>query len=434
MSDSVPYSLSPSPEFTALCQAQIALLTQELQAAWGIVYLTKGWVNSRETQLIPVVIYPSRESIPIQNEAIQDLPKIWLKSSSLALPQANSSQFTSAIEANDQLAVWDKDLEQERQIILPLIYEQRMMGLLVTRRNERKWNQQELAQIEKIAETLAIACFLDQRQKWYQIQLQEQHEQHELERDRLDNLLHQLRNPLTALKTFGKLLLKRFLSDESNQPIIQGILRESDRLQELLQEFEAEIEQHTPTPTIELSSLTEGLPEDKQGASVRFLLPSASVALEPVSVHEMLDPLINSAQAIAQEKKITLKTDLPDDLPLVQANSKALREVFSNLLDNALKYTPQGGIVSLTTQVLPTILEIRITDTGCGIPEEDQTHLFERHYRGVQAHSDIPGTGLGLAIAKELIEQMEGEIKVTSPLHPHSEHPGTMITVCLLLP
>lgn len=425
------HSLSPSPEFIALCQAQMVLLTQELQATWGIVYLTKGWVNIRETQLIPVVVYPSRESITVQNEYLQELPKIWLKSSSpLALPLAGTSNLPLAIES-ESLSVWEKDLEQERQIILPLVYEQTMMGLLVTRRNERKWNQQELDQIEKIAETIAIACFLEQRQKWYQEQLKEQQEQQELERDRLDNLLHQLRNPLTALKTFGKLLLKRFLADDTNQPIIQGILRESDRLTELLQEFEAEIEQRTSeAPIIELNSLTEA---DQHESSVRFLLPSSSVALEAVSVIDILEPLISSGQAIAQEKKITLNSNLSEHLPLVQANSKALREVLSNLIDNALKYTPQEGIVNISAQVSPTTLEIIISDTGYGIPIEDQTHLFERHYRGVQAQGDIPGTGLGLAIAKELIEQMGGEIKVKSPIQDDDDFPGTMFTVCLLV-
>jgi signal transduction histidine kinase len=429
MSHSIPLSISPSPEFIALCQAQIALLTQELQAAWSIVYLTKGWANSRETQLIPVVVYPSRESVGDHNESIQDLPKIWLKNSSLlALPVANLT------ELEDTLTIGEQDLDPERQIILPLVYEQRMMGLLVTRRNEREWNQQELEQIAKIAQTLAIACFLDQRQKWYEEQLEEQHYQQALERDRIDNLLHQLRNPLTALKTFGKLLLKRFLPDDTNQPIIKGILRESDRLQELLQEFEAEIEQRTQeTPTIELSSPSEVLVEDQNAASVRFLLPGSSVPLESVSILDIIEPLVSSEKVIAQDKKITLISDIPANLPLVQANSKALREVLSNLIDNSLKYTPEGGTVKISTQLFPTTLNILISDTGCGIPVEDQKHLFERHYRGVQAQGEIPGTGLGLAIAHELIEQMDGEIKIISPISNNPNFPGTMFTVCLLL-
>ncbi|PSF36582.1 histidine kinase [Aphanothece hegewaldii CCALA 016] len=421
MSHSPPVSMSPSPEFIALCETQIALLTQELQAAWGIVYLTKGWVNSRETQLIPVVVYPSKESVGYGKESNQELPKIEIKNSSpLALLGNNLTEiedkFTSSYE----------DHTKERQVILPLVYEQKIMGLLVTRRNEREWNEQEIEQIAKIAQTLALACFLDQRQKWYEKQLQEQNEQKELERDRLDNLLHQLRNPLTALRTFGKLLLKRFLQDESNQPIIKGILRESDRLQELLEEFEAEIAQKTQdTPTIEL------LPEDKKASSVRFLLPSSSVTLESISVIDLIDPLISSAKAIAQEKKITFISDIPTNLPLVQANSKALREVLSNLIDNALKYTPEEGKVTITVELFPTTLKILISDTGYGIPKEDLDHLFERHYRGIQAQGTIPGTGLGLAIAHELIEQMGGEIEVMSPISNNPNLPGTTFTVCL---
>jgi signal transduction histidine kinase len=155
------------------------------------------------------------------------------------------------------------------------------------------------------------------------------------------------------------------------------------------------------------------------------------VTLESVSVEEILEPLVSSGQAIAQDRQITLTSHIPKSLPPVQGNSKALREVFSNLIDNALKYTPEGGRVSISTQLFPATLEISIADTGCGIPREDREHLFERHYRGVQAQGEIPGTGLGLAIAKELIEQMGGTIKVIGPPSDETHLPGTVFTVSL---
>jgi signal transduction histidine kinase len=104
----------------------------------------------------------------------------------------------------------------------------------------------------------------------------------------------------------------------------------------------------------------------------------------------------------------------------VWGNAKALREVLSNLIDNALKYTPAGGQIDIRvgeTRQTPQKerLGIAISDSGPGIPPQDLEHLFERHYRGVQASTAIPGTGLGLAIAKELVEQMQGEIEVFSP-------------------
>ncbi len=147
-----------------------------------------------------------------------------------------------------------------------------------------------------------------------------------------------------------------------------------------------------------------------------------------------------SAQAIAEEKGIEIISNIPQDLPLVTTNSKALTEVLNNLIDNAIKYTPQGGKVSIAIekQQLDSkfkSLGIVIKDTGYGIPPEDQNHIFERHYRGVQAEGDIDGTGLGLAIAKELIEQIQGEIKLVSPnnFSQDSRFPGTTFIIWLPL-
>jgi signal transduction histidine kinase len=147
------------------------------------------------------------------------------------------------------------------------------------------------------------------------------------------------------------------------------------------------------------------------------------LTLESFSVAAVLEPLLVSAKAIAQERNLELQAEIPTDLPLVQGNAKALREVLSNLIDNALKYTPAGGKIDIRVgekRRTPQgeALAIAISDTGPGIPPQDLEHLFERHYRGVQASTAIPGSGLGLAIAKELIEQMHGEIQVFSPAQP----------------
>ncbi|NES73550.1 MAG: ATP-binding protein, partial [Okeania sp. SIO2D1] len=129
---------------------------------------------------------------------------------------------------------------------------------------------------------------------------------------------------------------------------------------------------------------------------------------------------------------IDLEVDFPENLPIVKANNKALREVLSNIIDNALKYTPAGGniYIKLTTSApqkdddksvkneIEGMLGIAISDTGYGIPAEDLEHLFERNYRGEKAKTDIPGTGLGLAIALDLIHIMKGKIKVYSPVVP----------------
>ena len=437
--------ISPSSEFVDLCQSQIVLLTQGLGSAWSAVYLTEGLLEETQAKLIPVAVYPQTDAFWQEDAHFAGLLEVGNRLDSTprllsaALPE-EKSESAKEVETDSPTAEWsEKSLWQRRQIVLPLIYEDAVMGLLVTGREDRKWNQGEFAQIKKIARTLAIARFLDQRQGWYRQQLSEQQNLRRIERNRLDDLLHQLRNPLTALRTFSKLLLKRLLPEDRNQVIAQGILRESDRLQELLQEFENDLDLiETQTPSLTLSASSVSLTEASPASASNFLLPSHSLNLESVSVREVLEPLLVSAQAIAQERGIDLNADIPPNLPPVQANARALREVLNNLIDNALKYTPAGGQVDIQAgmeQQTSTgrLQGIAIGDTGYGIPPEDRECIFERHYRGVQAKGDISGSGLGLAIAKELVEQMQGKIELISPneLNQSASFPGTTFIVWL---
>ncbi|MBW4486413.1 MAG: ATP-binding protein [Trichocoleus desertorum ATA4-8-CV12] len=290
------------------------------------------------------------------------------------------------------------------------------------------------------------------------------------------------------------MLLRRLGTGDPNRDVATSIVRESDRLQELLQQFDQAIHvgrrdlapltlppagspQSTPSTSepangrgvnsLAASSTvgSEPTPDaltnagDVVTVSPLPLLPAsgflagASLSLESCAIASILDPLVASASAIAQERDLAFYAQVPSDLPLVKANAKALREVLSNLLDNALKYTPASGQVYLEVithwsaplpQGQSDWLGIAIWDTGPGIPAEDLAHLFERHYRGVQAQTDIPGTGLGLAIARDLMQQMQGEIQVFSPAQqsnivhfvlpmPPTTGPGTAFVVWLPL-
>ncbi len=171
-----------------------------------------------------------------------------------------------------------------------------------------------------------------------------------------------------------------------------------------------------------------------------FLLPSSSLPLSPVDLTTVLRPILSCEEAIAQEKQIELDGILPDHLSPILGNAAALREIFSNLIDNALKYTPSGGKVRVTMGLMASFETeqwqgVEIADTGYGIPKKDQDHVFERHYRGIQSEGDIPGTGLGLAIVKELVEKMRGKIEITSPNHLSLDvqYPGTSVTLWFLL-
>ncbi|WP_009633201.1 GAF domain-containing sensor histidine kinase [Synechocystis sp. PCC 7509] len=398
-----------SSDFVALCQIQVAALTQRLGAVWSMVYLTEELVEKESSQakLIPVFAYPDLAAWQKAKVSGGMLHEVRENTSPKLLP--NIAPTSVPLPAREFWQAPTPSLSPTRQIVLPLIYEGMLMGLLVTGREDRAWNEAERQEIETIAQTLAIACSLDRRRVWVEQQLSKQQHLQQQQRDLLDNLLHQFRNPLTALRTFGKLLLKRFAPDDANRAVADNIVRESDRLQELLKQFDRAIDL-----TVDDLEAQKALAPALTKVKSLPLLTAANSQLCVVA--NVLAPLVESARAIALERNLRLEADIPMNAPAVKADEGALRELLSNVIDNALKYTPKGGQINIQSGIWGDSLQgIAISDTGLGIPPADLGKVFERHYRGVQENSAIPGTGLGLAIAKELVTQMQGEIEVFSP-------------------
>jgi signal transduction histidine kinase len=485
-----------SSEFVALCRAQLMLLTQALGATAAIVYLTQEAGERGEAQLVPIVVYPEGGTDRERYAVVPLLPSWIVPSHCLALSTEIdgdgdgivSSVSSAAIAATGNVQPEEKtdsakavplaipptvepqtgsifspsgSLVEQRQIVVPLMHEEMVLGVLVARRDDRSWSAWEREQVGEIARTLAIACVLDQRYQWLERQ---RHQERRLERQRhdmVDNLLHQFRNSLTALQTFGKLILKRLQPDEnSSREVTMNLMREAERLRELAQQLEkaAKVEAFRESaldiPKISLLPIAPSvaIPESSSGPGLSssefsnsesshselsdWMLSNSEVSNSGVSsstlpvtrclVESVLEPLAASARAIAEEKGLTIHAHIPEDLPPIWANAQALREVLNNLIENALKYTPAGGrvlIVVKTTEDSPW-LEISVSDTGPGIPPQDLPHLFERHFRGVQAQGEIPGSGLGLAIARGLVEQMHGKIQVISPASAEKQQPG----------
>jgi signal transduction histidine kinase len=456
--------ISTSEEFVTLCRSQVTILTEGLGAALSVVYLTKELTEAVDTKLVPVVSYPEAVAnwdaeqvlaILSRNSDRNSFQRRLLDSETAALA---ALALPGDVEASGALPTVETALQQ---IVLPLIHEDVVMGLLVTARADRPWNSQESAEVEQIAQTIAIAYVLDQRAQWVEQELRQQRSLQTQQHDVFDDLLHQFRNPLTALRTFGKLLMRRLLPEDANRDVAVGIVRESDRLQELLKQFDTAVDlggtslltgttsqgvgtAQIESPLIE-SPLSEPLAAQPKALPSAHYLTGAALQLEPHKMAEVLEPLLIAAMAIAQERQIDLQVMLLPNLPAVQVDLKAFREVLTNLIDNALKYTPAGGKVYIRTGLQYSSdygnrQGIAIVDTGPGIPIQDQTHLFERRYRGVQAHTDIPGSGLGLAIARDLLDQMQGEIQIFSPAEdsglvglatPSAQFPGTALIVWL---
>jgi signal transduction histidine kinase len=389
-----------SLDFITLCQAQVSLLTQSFNASWVGVYLRESSnpENPASTNLIPAYFYPENK---------QNLPFLSEQENQVFFLLNGRSQLNQEMPVSQDL---ETQINVNNQVVMPLLYDNIFMGLLIVRRNKIPWNESELSQIEKIATTLAIACSWEKGKGWYQQRLQELENIRNFTDNKIDDLLHQLRNPLTALRTFAKLLLKRILPEDNNQKIVQNILREGDRLQQLIQNFQQE--DHGQM-VLEGSVIPQA----------NFLLPAQSGKTSDLTA--LVAPLIESALAIAEEKNINIEAELNQTPVLIQGNDQAIQEVLSNLIDNAIKYTPKGGQVKINLVEQDNYQGVKIADNGYGIPKEDQKRIFERKYRGKQEQGQIVGSGLGLAIVKELVTQMKGKIELISP----NEFNGTTFIV-----
>jgi len=139
--------------------------------------------------------------------------------------------------------------------------------------------------------------------------------------------------------------------------------------------------------------------------------------MEPVQLNDIMQKVVDDIKAQAQKKNIAINVQIPLDFPQVMADRKALNEVFSNLISNAVKYTGEHGTVNLTAKNKRGFIEIGVSDTGIGIASDHLPEIFDEFYRAPNAKSyKVEGTGLGLAIVKEIVKAHGGDLKVKSEL------------------
>jgi signal transduction histidine kinase len=149
---------------------------------------------------------------------------------------------------------------------------------------------------------------------------------------------------------------------------------------------------------------------------------------EPLDMAPLLRDQVAFQLPRAEAESIRLELDAPPTLPLILANRQNMEEVLSNLITNAIKYSPGGGRVTISASLTDDYLTIRVQDTGLGISPEDQTLIFQQFFRVKNEQTRlIQGTGLGLAIVKRILESHEGRIKVDS-------RPGEGSTFIVFLP
>jgi two-component system phosphate regulon sensor histidine kinase PhoR len=137
--------------------------------------------------------------------------------------------------------------------------------------------------------------------------------------------------------------------------------------------------------------------------------------MQPTTIQGALNRACSLLEPKARDKEISLHKEISEETPHVLADLGRLEQVFINLFDNAIKYTPQNGVIVVSAEDLGTMVRIDVTDTGIGIPAKDLPRIFERFYRVDAARSrELGGTGLGLSIVKHIVQAHGGVVSVES--------------------
>ena len=207
--------------------------------------------------------------------------------------------------------------------------------------------------------------------------------------DLIAEFVHELRTPLASLSTATYLLLRPEMSLEQRDQIVNNIHNETLRLNSLASSF------------LDLARLESGRVQFRR---MRF------------SVADLLYECQDVMMSKAQETDIQIRTDVPSDMPLMEADRDKIKQVLLNLMSNAIKYNRPNGSVIVTANYTDAEISIVIQDTGVGIPEDSIPHLFEKFYRVREHESKAQGTGLGLSISKQIIQGHNGSIEVKSKI------------------
>jgi len=295
-------------------------------------------------------------------------------------------------------------------ITVPLKVKDWILGsLTVDRSQAHSLTQDDLEVMVTFANQLAIALDnvaayreieelntgLEQKVRERTVQLEAANEQlqelNQLKSSFVSMVSHELRTPMTSIRTYVENMLDGVTGavNEKQSQYLRRIQFNIDRLTRMIVDL------------LDLSRIEAGRVE---------LIP------EPIPIVEWMNELIEGLQSLATSRSVRIESHLLGTLPTVDADRDKLTQILTNLIGNAIKFTPAGGRVAVQAQVNAhnDFLRICVSDTGCGIPPEELPKVFEKFFRGTTTPAEGRGAGLGLAIVKSLVELHGGRIWVES--------------------
>jgi signal transduction histidine kinase len=274
---------------------------------------------------------------------------------------------------------------------IPLIAKQKLIGFinLGIKGNKKMYTHEDLELLTTLANSATIA--IENAQLYENLK---NTKKVMLRADRLASLgtlaaglAHEIRNPLVAIKTFTQLLPERFDDEEFRNYFTSVAAGEIDRISTLITEL------------------------------LEFSRPSGPF-FQQENLNGILDKMITLIKTEAKQKELEIETTLADDLPTVTVDKEQIKQVFINILLNAIQATPEKGTISIVTRKIaktngtPGFVQVEISDTGVGIPEEELDKIFTPFFT-----TRAKGSGLGLAITHQIIQEHEGTIDVRSAVH-----------------
>ena len=357
------------------------------------VQAIKAFINNNQKQCLDFIINDKTlSSISGPNDLIsaQQLNNIFKVFSfiiSPLLPQQNNRGLIFVGTQNPETVVTEGDEE-----LIKILATQLGQALENARLFEKTWRAQQELEKKVIERTHELTVALEEVKKIS---------------DRKTNFVssvsHELRTPLTSIKGYAAILLTGKLGDlpKDVRERLEKINRHSDELVHMVNEL------------LDISRIESG---------------RVTMRSEICGLKETADKVEDLLSGQLKEKALYLNSEIAPDANLVLADKTQLERVLINLISNAMKFTPAQGKITIASRKADRMIQVDVSDTGCGIPEEAQEAIFEEFFRVDNAiNQEVKGTGLGLSLVKHIVEAHGGKIWVKSK-------PGSGTTFSLTLP